>query len=450
MPAASTLSSPEAPSPRQILAMCATAFAALVTEPLFLLADSAIVGHLGTDPLAALGIASALLGGLVSICIFLAYGTTATVARYAGAGRISEAITRGVDGIWLAACLGAVITAVELPLTPRLVSAFGSSPAVDALAEEYLRVAWWGAVPMLVLLAAVGTLRGLTDLRTPMYVAIGANLANIVANLVLVYGLGPAPRLGIAGSAWGSLVAQTAGTIVLVAVVLRRAAAAQSSLRPGGSGIGAAILTGVPLLIRTVLLRAALILMVWAAARLEAADLAAMQLALTLWSFLAFTLDALGITAQTLVGNALGRGDRSATRALADRFVRWGLGFGVATGVVLLVVAPFVGDLFTSDPDVRRLMPALLVVAALAQPVAGIVFALDGILIGADYGRFLALAQAIVLVTFLPALGWVVAGDHGVRALWLAFAIAFMGARAAVLWWRERTSGWLAPPTLSR
>ena len=430
--------------------MCGTAFAALVTEPLFLLADSAIVGHLGTDPLAALGIASALLGGLVSVCIFLAYGTTATVARFAGAGRMSEAITRGVDGIWLATGLGVVITAVALPLTPRLVAAFGSSPAVDALAEEYLRVAWWGAVPMLVLLAAVGTLRGLTDLRTPMYVAIGANLANIVANLVLVYGAGPVPRLGIAGSAWGSLIAQTAGTLVLVTVVLGRARSSRASVRPSGTGIGGAILTGVPLLIRTVLLRAALILMVWAAARLEPVDLAAMQLALTLWSFLAYTLDALGITAQTLVGNALGRGDPAATRALADRFVLWGLGFGVATGVVLFAVAPFVGDLFTTDPDVRRLMPALLVIAALTQPVAGIVFALDGILIGADDGRFLALAQAIVLVMFVPALAWVVTGHHGVRALWLAFAIAFMGARTVVLWWRERTSAWLAAPTLSR
>ena len=435
-------------SAAQILRLCATAFVALVTEPLFLLADSAIVGHLGADSLAALGVASALLGGLVSICVFLAYGTTATVARYAGAGRDAEAITRGVDGIWLAAAIGAVITAAALPLTPVLVGAFSAGHPVGALAEEYLRVAWWGAVPMLVLLAAVGTLRGLTDLRTPMLIAIGANLVNIVANLVLVYGPGPAPRLGIAGSAWGSLLAQTAGTIVLVAVVVRRARVAGASLRPAGAGIGAAVRTGLPLLIRTVLLRAALVLMVWAAARLEPADLAAMQLALTLWSFLAYALDALGITAQTLVGNALGHGDAAATRALADRFVRWGAGFGVATGLVLLAVSPFIGDLFTPDAGVRALMPAVLVIAAIAQPVAGVVFALDGVLIGADDGRFLALAQAIVLVTFVPSLAWAVSGDHGVNALWLAFTIAFMGARGVVLWWRERTDAWL-PPTLT-
>jgi len=436
---------PDVPA-AEILRLCGTAFVALITEPLFLLADSAIIGHLGTDPLAALGIASALLGGLVSICVFLAYGTTATVARFAGAGREAEAITRGVDGIWLAAGIGVVTTAAALPLTPRLVGAFGAGPAVDALAQEYLRVAWWGAVPMLVLLAAVGTLRGLTDLRTPMLVAVGANLINIPANLVLVYGPGPAPRLGIAGSAWGSLLAQTAGTVVLLLAVVRRARAAGAPMRPGRTGIGAAVRTGIPLLIRTVLLRAVLVLMVWAAARLEPADLAAMQLALTLWSFLAYALDALGITAQTLIGNALGHGDGAATRALADRFVRWGAGFGVATGLILLAAAPVAGNLFTEDPAVRALMPAVLVIAALAQPLAGVVFALDGVLIGADDGRFLALAQALVLVTFVPALAWAVSGDHGVKALWLAFAIAFMGARGAVLWWRERTAAWLPLP----
>lgn len=432
-----------------ILRLSATAFAALITEPLFLLADTTIVGHLGTRSLAGLGIASAILTGLVSVCVFLAYGTTATVARLHGGGREAEAIARGIDGIGLAVGLGVLVTAVALPLNGPIVDAFGASPDVADQAARYLHVAWWGAVPMLVTLAAVGVLRGLTDLRTPLLVAVAANLANIALNLVLVYGYGPAPRLGIAGSAWGSLIAQTGGALVIVAAVVRRARAGGARLRPEGAGIVSAVITGVPLLVRTVLLRVALIAMVGAATPLGDAPLAAMQLALTLWSFLAYTLDALGITAQTLIGNAVGRGDPDETRRLSDRLVRWGLGYGVVTALLLLAVAPVIADLFTDDPVVRGLLPVVLVVAACAQPVAGLVFVLDGILIGAEDGRFLALAQAIVLVPFVPALWWASAGHHGLTTLWIVFAVAFMGTRAVVLLARQRGRAWQRP-TLAR
>jgi len=437
-------------SAREILRISLASFFALVTEPLFLLADSAIVGHLGTPQLAGLGIASAVLATIVSGCIFLAYGTTATVARAAGAGDRVGALTQGVDGIWLAVIVGALVTVAGEALTTPVVALFGTGHDVAGQAERYLHIAWLGAIPMLVMLAAVGVLRGIKDVRTPLVVAVLANLGNIAANLVLVYGPGPFPRMGLAGSALGSLIAQSLAAVAVTVVVVRHARAEDARLVPDRAGVVDTARAGIPLIVRTLLLRAALVLMTWSAARTGDASLAAMQLALSIWGFLAFALDGLGISAQTLVGNSLGAGDRAATRRLSDRLVRWGAGYGVLTGLVLLACATVLADLFTSDPGVLDLMPHALLVAAIAQPLAGIVFVLDGILIGAGDNAFLARAQAIVLAVFAPAALVVLACGGGLVWLWIAFGAGFMGSRAVLLLIRERGDAWMpASPTLA-
>ncbi|WP_220188604.1 MATE family efflux transporter, partial [Streptomyces phytophilus] len=189
---------------REIVALAVPAFGALVAEPLFVLADSAIVGHLGTPQLAGLGVAAALLTTAVSVFVFLAYATTAAVARRVGAGDLRSAIRQGVDGIWLAALLGAALVAVTVPTAPGLVGLFGASDTAAPYAVTYLRVSAFGIPAMLVVFAATGVLRGLQDTRTPLYVAIGGFTANAVLNVALVYGAG----LGIAGSAWGTALAQ--------------------------------------------------------------------------------------------------------------------------------------------------------------------------------------------------------------------------------------------------
>ena len=242
---------------REILRLAVPAFLALVAEPLFLLADSAIVGHLGTPQLAGLGIAGAVLSTLISVCIFLAYGTTASVARRIGAGDLRGALVQGLDGVWLAVGIGAATTVLGVPLTPWLVGLFGPAPRVAHEAETYLRIGLLGAVPLLVALASTGILRGLQDTRTPLLVAVAANVANVVLNVWLVYGLG----LGIAGSALGTVVAQFASGAALVVVVVRAARRYGAPLRPSLTGIRGAGSAGVPLLLRTVTLRASLLLM---------------------------------------------------------------------------------------------------------------------------------------------------------------------------------------------
>ena len=424
---------------REILRLAVPAFLALVAEPLFLLADSAIVGHLGTVPLAGLGIAGAVLSTVISLCIFLAYGTTASVARRIGAGDLAGAVTQGVHGVWLAVAIGVGTTVLGVPLAPGLVGLFGAGDRVAHEASVYLRIAVVGAVPLLVMLAATGILRGLQDTRTPMLVAVAGNLANVGLNLWLVYGL----DLGIAGSALGTVVAQAASAAALVVVVVRAARRHAASLRPSWAGVRGAGAAGVPLLLRTVTLRAGLLVMTYGATTLGDADLAAMQVAMTIWTFLAFTLDAIAIAAQAITGRSLGAGDRAGTRAVTARMLRWGVVGGIATGALLAVTSPWLGALFTEDQVVRDLLVPVLLVAALAQPVAGVVFVLDGVLIGAGDGRYLARVGLVVLVVFAPA-AWVAVTTGGSLVwLWVAFAAAFMGGRAVVLVDRARGEAWL-------
>ncbi|WP_254185295.1 MATE family efflux transporter [Nocardioides panacis] len=428
---------------REILRLAVPAFLALVAEPMFLLADAAIVGHLGTPELAGLGVAGAVLQTAVGLCVFLAYGTTASVARRVGSGDVRGALAQGVDGVWLAVLIGTVTTVAGVLLAGRLVGLFGAGPAVDVPATTYLRLAFLGVVPLLVMLAATGVLRGLQDTRTPLVVAVVGNLLNIVLNLVLVFGL----DLGIAGSAIGTDLAQLGSAAALLAVVVRAARREGAPLRPDLAGVRRAAHAGVALVVRTLTLRASLLVTTYVAASLGAASVATHQLALTLWTFLAFALDAIAIAAQALTGRSLGAGDREGTRAITRRMVQWGVGSGVITGVLLAAAAPLLGGLFTTDPAVRDLLWPVLLVAAVFQPVAGVVFVLDGVLIGAGDGRYLAWGGIAVLAVFAPLAllaGHLGSGPGaGLTWLWAAFGVGFIGSRAVVLLHRARGTAWM-------
>ena len=428
---------------REIVRLAVPAFLALVAEPLFLLADAAIIGHLGTEELAGLGIAGAVVQTAVGLCIFLAYGTTASVARRVGAGDSRGALAQGIDGIWLAVLIGVLTTLAGVLLTRPLVGAFGGGAEVTDHAATYLGWAWLGVTPLLVVLAATGVLRGMQDTRTPLYVAVGGNLLNVVFNVVLVYGLG----LGIAGAAIGTDLAQLAMAAALLVVVVRGALAHGASLRPDVPGVRRAAHAGVPLVIRTLTLRAALLVMTYAAASLGAISMATHQLANTIWIFLAFALDAIAIAAQAITGRYLGAGDLTATRAVTRRMIRWGVVSGVVTGVGLALVSPLLGPLFTSDDAVQDMLVPVLLVAAAFQPVAGLVFVLDGVLIGAGDGRYLAWAGLVVLGAFAPGALLVAAvsggGTAGLVWLWVVFGVLFMGSRAVVLVARARGTAWM-------
>ncbi|MFE3141521.1 MATE family efflux transporter [Streptomyces scopuliridis] len=423
---------------REIIALAVPAFGALVAEPLFVMVDSAIVGHLGTPQLAGLAIAAALLTSAVSIFIFLAYATTAAVARRVGAGDLQAAIRQGMDGIWLALLLGAAVIAVTLPAAPWLVGLFGASDTAAPFAVTYLRISSLGIPAMLVVLAATGVLRGLQDTRTPLYVAIGGFGANAVLNVVLVYGAG----LGIAGSAWGTVLAQCAMAAVYLVVVVRGARRHGASLRPDAAGIRASAQAGVPLLVRTLSLRAVLLIATAVAARLGDVDVAAHQVILSLWSLMAFALDAIAIAGQAIIGRYLGAGDTQGAREACRRMVQWGVAAGVVLGVLIVATRPLFIPLFTGDQVVRdTLLPALLVVAV-TQPISGIVFVLDGVLMGAGDGPYLAGAMLVTLAVFAPVALLVPALGGGLTALWWTMGL-MMGVRMLTLWLRTRSGRWL-------
>jgi putative MATE family efflux protein len=295
---------------------------------------------------------------------------------------------------------------------------------------------------MLLVLAGTGVLRGLQDTRTPLVVAIAGAVGNVGLNVMLVYGL----DMGIAGSALGTVIAQTAMAAAFARVVFRGARRHGASLRPDRPGVQRSFGAGVPLVVRTVSMRVALIVATVVAAGLGTAELAAYQVAFTTWTLLALILDAVAIAAQALVGRALGAGDVEEARSITRRMVQWGVLAGVGLALVTVAAAPVYGQLFTPDPQVRSLLVAALVVVAVMQPFAGWVFVLDGVLIGAGDGRYLAVASVLSVLAFLPAALAVAAfdmsGTAGLVALWAAMGIWIL-ARLVTLALRERNGAWL-------
>ncbi|MEJ1087951.1 MATE family efflux transporter [Microbacterium sp. Mu-80] len=431
---------------REILHLAVPALGALVAEPLFLIIDGVMIGHLGTVPLAGLGIASAVLQTIVGLMVFLAYSTTPAVARRFGAGKPGDAVSVGIDGMWLALALGALLAIAGSLATPALVGLFGATDPVAVEARTYLSISMWGLPAMLIVFAATGLLRGMQNTVTPLWIAGFGFAANAGLNWVFIYGFG----WGIAGSAFGTVMAQWGMVAAYVVVIRNLAKRHGASIKAQRSGIRGTARSGGWLFLRTVSLRVALLATVGVATGIGTDELAGWQIAFTLFSTAAFALDALAIAAQALIGKGLGAGDLDHVHRVLRRTVAWGVWFGVIVGAVIAVLSPWMGLLFTGDPAVAALVQPALIVLAVAQPVAGVVFVLDGVLMGANDARYLAIVGMLNLVPFLPAL-WIIAAtgvDGAAGLVWLA--VAFFGvyllARLATLDWRVRTDAWTRVP----
>ncbi|MGZ4269564.1 MAG: MATE family efflux transporter [Solirubrobacteraceae bacterium] len=400
---------------REIVLLALPALGALAAEPAYLLADTAIVGHLGTAQLGALALAATVLGNVVALSIFLTYGTTARVARLHGAGEHEAAGALAAQALWLALALGtAIVVAVELA-APVLAGALGGSGEVAAMATRYLRIGVLGVPMALIALAAQGWLRGVGDLRTPLVVVIAANVANVVLELVLVYGLG----LGLDGSAAGTVLAQLAMGAVFAAILLRAPA---TSRAPDLARIRSLASIGAQLLVRSASLLACFTLATAVCARIGTPALGAHQIAFQLFGFLALVLDAIAIAGQVIVGRALGAGDAAAAAAAARRMIEWAVAAGLVMSGVLLALGGVLPRAFTSDPAVMDRARALWPLFCAMWPVAAVVFALDGILIGAGDARYLAGAMVFALAVFAPLV--LAAGSVGV--VWVALDVLML------------------------
>ncbi len=427
---------------RRVLALAIPAFAALVAQPLMTLADTWIVGHLGTKALAGLGIGAVVLTTLTGMMIFLAYGSTATVSRQVGAGNRRRALELGIQAMWLALALAAVLVVATYVLADLLVAWLGAEGDVARHAATYLRWALPGLPGMLIALAATGTFRGMEDARTPLWLMVSAAALNLVLNVWFVLGL----RMGIGGAGLGTAIAESAMGLVAAGIIAGKAGRAGARRRATPADMWLNLRVGTPLMLRTVTMRVSILLTTYVAAAQGDAGLAAHHVAMQVWNFLANALDAIAIAGQTIIGTALGASDRGQAREFTSRMTRWAIGVGVVLGLVVLLTHVPVADFFAPDDEVRRLTGWVLWVVAVAQPLAGYVFLLDGVLIGAGDGPYLAKAGVVVLVIYAPlalAVLWLPTGAVGLLALWVAFSFGYMGGRAVTLGLRARGDGWM-------
>jgi putative MATE family efflux protein len=426
--------------PRQgVLALAVPALVVLAAEPLYLLVDTAVVGNLGTVPLGGLAVGGGLLAWSAALLNFLAYGTTARAARRAGAGDRAGAVAEGVQATWLAIGLGlAVVLLFQLLAGPLTRLLAGGAGPVAAAGEEWLRVAGCGAPLLLISLAGNGWLRGVAELRRPVRYVLAGSLLSLVLCPLLVYPAG----MGLVGSA----VANVAGQALAAALFVRALVREGAGWRPRPRAIAAQLVIGRDLLLRAAVLQLSFLVAAGVAARAGTAELGAHQIALQIFFFLALVLDAYAIAAQTLVGQALGGGRPDDARATARRVAMWGLWTGVLVAAVLIALRNVLPPLFTDDPAVLAEAGLVWWFLAGMQPLAGVVFALDGVLMGAgDVGYLRTVTIGAAAVGFLPLsllaapLGW------GLAGIWTGLVL-FIALRLIAVLLRVAGDRWLGAP----
>ncbi|WP_222269614.1 MATE family efflux transporter [Modestobacter marinus] len=433
-PGPGTRSSPSVP------ALAAPALVVLAAEPLYLLVDTAVVGNLGTVPLGGLAVGGGLLAYVAALLNFLAYGTTARAARRAGAGDRAGAVAEGVQATWLALGLGvglAVLFQVLAgPLTRLL--AGGAGPVATA-GEQWLRVGSLGLPLLLLALAGNGWLRGVQELRRPVRFVLAGSLVSLVLCPLLVHPAG----FGLVGSALANVAGQAVAAMLFVRALVRDVRGAGLDWRPRLPALRGQLVLGRDLLLRAAVLQFAFAAAAAVVARSGTAELGAHQVALQLWMFLALVLDAYAIAAQTLVGHALGAGRPDVARSTAVRVSWWGLGTGIVVAALLLALRPVLPPLFTDDPAVLAQAAVVWWFLALMQPLAGVVFALDGVLMGAgDVGYLRTVTLGSALLGFVPLSllsGWL---DWGLAGVWTGLTL-FIVLRLVAVGRRVRGDRWL-------
>lgn len=423
---------------RRLLGLAVPALGVLAAEPLYVLVDTAVVGHLGALPLAGLALGGVLLSQVSTQLTFLSYGTTARAARLHGAGRRADAVAEGVQATWLGLVVGAVLLVAGQLLAAPVARALAGDGAVADEAVRWLRIALFGAPLILVTMAGNGWLRGIQDTVRPLRYVLAGNGLSAVLCPALVHGAG----LGLAGSAIANVAAQVvaAGFFLRALLVERRRTGV--SLRPVPARMRAQLGLGRDLVLRSLAFQACFVSAASVAARTSAAAVGAHQVVLQLWTFLSLVLDSLAIAAQALVGAALGADEQRRARGTAGQIGWYGLWFGIITGVVFAALATVLPHAFTSDSAVLGQIPHAWWFFVALQPVAGVVFALDGVLLGAGDAAFLRTATlAAAIVGFLP-LVWLSLAEHwGLTGIWSGLT-AFMVLRLAAVLGRTRSGRW--------
>lgn len=424
---------------RRILGLSLPSLGVLAAEPLYLLFDAAVVGRLGALALAGLAIGGLVLAQVSTQLTFLSYGTTARAARMHGAGRERDAVGEGVQATWLAVAIGlAIVLVVQLFAAP-VVSLLAGGGDIAAEALLWLRVALVGVPFILISLAGNGWMRGVQNTTTPLrFVVLGFGVSAVLCPL-LVHGLLGFPRLELVGSAVANVIGQGVAGALFVGALGRSGV----PLRPRWSVMRAQLVLGRDLIVRSLAFQACFLSAAAVASRFGAASVAANQVVLHLWNLVSLMLDSLAIAAQTLVGAALGAGRTEDARALARRLTAWSTVFAVVLAAVFAAGQPVVPGLFTTDASVIDQMQAIWWIFVAIIPVAGVVFALDGVLLGSGDAAFLRNAtMACAIVGFLPFIWSALVFDWGVVGIWLGLGV-FVCLRMVAVAGRVLSGKWL-------
>lgn len=429
---------------REIARLALPALGALIAEPVYVLADTAVVGNLlGTNELAGLAIASQTLLTIHAIMVFLAYGTTAAVSRLLGAGQQLKAAHQAVQGLWLALVMGVILALAAWVFADPILALIGetndgNADAVLSQARRYFVVSLWGLPPSLLVLSGVGYLRGLQDTTRPLVVAVVTAIFNLVLELILIVGF----DFEIGASAFATVVAQWLAAAAYLWWIGRDVATHGVQLSPHLSEIFRLLRVGGALFVRTFALRVSFTVTVAAASRISTEALAAHEIAFQFFIFTSLALDSVAIAGQAMIGRFLGADDAAGCRQAGRRVLGWGVAVGLVALVIFGIGAPFLPTLFTNDPMVAALAVTAMIHLALMQPINGVVFALDGILIGAGDQKYLAQAMVIAAIIFVPLALATPRFGLGLGWLWATIWV-LMGTRAITLAWRFRSDKWL-------
>lgn len=424
---------------REVLRLAIPAFGALAAPSLLLLTDAAFIGSLGTDALAGYAGGGAVFGVAASLSYFLAYASTSVVARRFGAGQLRAAVSDGVNYIALGLGIGVLVGLTLWFGAATFADWLGVTSAVLPEAESWLRGAAIGAPGMIAAMAAIGLFRGLQDTRITFWVTLSTVLLNMVLCAIFIFWA----HLGTFGAGVAVGIAENLGFLAYFIMLVRYARSVGAPVIPSHlRGLRDAFIVGLPLLWRSFALRTVLMGTTVVAARLGRDELAAFYVSLTVWYVLANLLDALAIAAQAMVGRRLGAHEGHLVHVVVGRLLRLSLLSGVVMGGLTMLLAPFAPALFSDEPAVQQLITACLLIVGAHQPLAAVVFLLDGVLIGSGDTRFLAFVLTMAMCTFLPIAWAVLRFDLGVVGLWVAM-IAFLMTRAGLMWRRAKGDVWI-------
>jgi putative MATE family efflux protein len=427
--------SPRRELDKRIIALAIPALGTLAIEPLYVLVDTAIVGRLGTPQLGGVAIATTILLTVISMTASLEYGVTPDVAFAHGAGRSAEARDVATAALRLAVMIGVPMGAIVAAAAHPLAWLLGGRGEVLGYAVTYLRISCVGLPFVLITYVGHGVMRGVNDLRKPLQIVLIANVVNVVFEIVAVYGL----DLGVAGSAWSTVVVQIGASLMFLRVLRPH----RGGGRPTSARMRKLLHSGVHFAVRSIAMFAVWNTSTAVAAHVDTPTLAANQVLIQLFTFLALMLDALAIPAQSLVAGALGRDDTNEALLVGRTSNRLSLWCAVLLAVVLAALSPVLPHVFSGDPAVHSRLTAGLLILAIMQFPGAIAFAFDGALIGAHDERWLARQAVINLVGYAPlALLTLFYPRLGLAGLWGA-QLSWMTMRALVNWRRWESRPWL-------